>query len=143
MPCRPRIRARLRIASAGSTASANLQVDKSADEVIALIERAGRDGYTAILLSDYKLQILDRVIDRYFHNAERVKAAAAKANIELIPAVFSIGYSNGHLAHDPNLAEGLPVVDQPFVVRKDLEAVLTGNRGIAEYRNGNLEQDAA
>ena len=31
-----------------------------------------------------------------------------------MPAVFSIGYSNGHLAQDPNLAEGLPVVDQPY-----------------------------
>ncbi len=119
---------------------ANLQVDKSTDDAVAIIERAGRAGYTAVLFTDYKLQILDRVIDRYFHNAARVKAAAAKANLELIPAVFSIGYSNGHLAHDPNLAEGLPVVDQSFVVRKDLEAVLTGTRGIAEYRNGNLEQ---
>jgi hypothetical protein len=119
--------------------SANLQVDQSVDQVIALIERAGRDGYTAMLIADYKLQVLDRVIDRYFHNAGRVKAAAAKANIELVPAVFSIGYSNGHLAHDPNLAEGLPVVDQPFVVRQDREAVLD-TRGSAGYRNGNLEQ---
>ena len=52
-----------------------------------------------------------------------MKAAAAKAKLELIPAVFSIGYSNGLLAHDPNLAEGLPVIDQPYVV-KDGVAVL-------------------
>ena len=75
--------------------SANLQVDKSADDVIELIERAGRYGYTALFFADYKLQILDRVTDFYFRNAERVKAAAARAGIELIPAVCSVGYSNG------------------------------------------------
>jgi hypothetical protein len=118
-------------------AGANLQVNKSADDLIALIERASKAGYTGVVLADYKLSILDRVIDNYFRNAERVKAAAAKARIELIPAVFSIGYSNGHLAHDPNLAEGLPVVDQPFVV-KDRVAVLD-SRPVAALRNGNFE----
>jgi hypothetical protein len=34
--------------------STNLQVDRSADDVIMLIERAGRDGYTAVMLADYK-----------------------------------------------------------------------------------------
>jgi hypothetical protein len=139
--------------------SANLQVEKSIKDAIALIERAKRDGYTAMLIADYKLQVLDRVPDFYFRNVEKVKAAAAKAGIELVPAVFSIGYSNGHLAHDPNLAEGLPVVDQPFIVRPGggsvptggvaeggpvatpaghLEAVLDA-RASAGLRNGNLE----
>src|SRR5579875_990709 len=97
--------------------SANLQVEQSVKDVIALIHRAKKDGYTAMLIADYKLQVLDRVPDFYFHNVEKVKAAAAGAGIELVPAVFSIGYSNGHLSHDPHLAEGLPVVDQPFLVR--------------------------
>jgi hypothetical protein len=91
--------------------SFNLQVDRSVDELIALIERASRAGYTGILLADYKFQVLYRVSDFYFRNVEKVKAAAARAKIELIPAVFAIGYSKGILAHDPNLAEGLPVVD--------------------------------
>src|SRR5437868_539862 len=74
--------------------SSNMQVERAADKVIALIQRASRDGYTGILLADYKFQILDRVPDFYFRNVERVKAAAARARLELIPAVFSIGYSN-------------------------------------------------
>src|ERR1700719_701824 len=77
--------------------SFNLQVDRSVDELIALIDRASRAGYTGILLADYKFQVLYRVPDFYFRNAEKVKAAAARAKIELIPAVFSIGYSNGIL----------------------------------------------
>jgi hypothetical protein len=109
--------------------SFNLQVDKSADDLCAMCERAAKAGYTGILLSDYKLQILDRVPDFYFRNVEKVKAAAARARIELIPAVFSIGYSNGHLAHDPNLAEGLPVVDQPYVVKEQPSGSTGARRG--------------
>lgn len=130
--------------------SANLQVERSVKDVIALIGRAKADGYTTMLLADYKLQVLDRVPDHYFTNVEKVKAAAAKAGIELVPAVFPIGYSNGLLAHDPNLAEGLPVVDQPYIVRQvsaaggsqgggRLEAVLDA-RNPTRLRNGGLEK---
>jgi hypothetical protein len=117
--------------------SFNLQVDRSVDELIALIERASRAGYTGILFADYKFQVLYRVPDFYFRNVEKVKAAAARAKIELIPAVFSIGYSNGIPAQDPNLAEGLPVGEQPYLV-KDRVAVLDA-RPAVEIKNGSLE----
>jgi hypothetical protein len=118
--------------------SFNLQVDKSVDDLTALFERARRAGYTGVMLADYKLQVLDRVPDFYFRNAAEVRAAAARARLELIPAVFSIGYSNGHLAHDPNLAEGLPVVDQPYLV-KDRAAVLQSQPPV-RLKNGGLEE---
>ena len=94
--------------------SANLQVDQSVKDVIALIERAKKrrlHGDAARRLQAPGARPRPRLL---LPNVEKVKAAAAKAGIELVPAVFSIGYSNGHLAHDPNLAEGLPVVDQPY-----------------------------
>src|SRR5262245_30842017 len=65
----------------------NLQVEKNADDVVALIGRAAKAGYTGIVIADYKLNILDRVPKHYFTNAEKVKKAAAAANIELIPAL--------------------------------------------------------
>jgi hypothetical protein len=140
--------------------SSNLQVDRSVGELTALFDRAKRSGYTGILLSDYKLQVLDRVTDNYFRNVEKVKSAAAAAGLELVPAVFSIGYSNGHLAHDPNLAEGLPVLDQPYLVKGRVEPAKKkgpgkssgGSRGdvrldaaldskpAAQMRNGGLEE---
>ena len=90
------------------------------------------------MLADYKFQILDRMDERIFRNAERVKTAAVRAGLEIIPAVFSIGYSNGILAHDPNLAEGILARDIPHVVRDGI-AVL---RPLAEaqIRNGDFEQ---
>ena len=150
-----------RTPSAWLYCSSNLQVDRSVDDLKALFDRAKRSGYTAILYSDYKLQVLDRVTDNYFRNAKTIRSAAAAAGLELVPALFSIGYSNGHLASDPNLAEGVPVVDQPYVVKpvgepgtkksggsksakaqsrgSRLQAVLD-SRPVAQLRNGGLEE---
>lgn len=95
----------------------NLQVDKNADDLVALMERAKKAGYNGVMLADYKFNILDRVPDRYFVNVEKVKQAAGRLKLDLVPAIFSIGYSSGLLAHDPNMAAGLPVRGAPFVVR--------------------------
>ncbi len=94
----------------------NLQVDANADKVAALITRAKAAGYTGVLLSDSKFGHLKDVPDRYFVNARKVKAAADAGGIEIIPAVFPIGYSNDLLSNDPNLAEALPVRDAAFIV---------------------------
>src|SRR5206468_3730138 len=105
-----------------------------------------------LVLADYKFNILDRMPEKYFKNVARVKDAAAAAKIEIIPTVFPVGYSDGLLAHDPNLAEGLPVRDAPFVV-KGREAVLAsgappaGPRGragqpAADLLRGRVEADA-
>src|SRR5207302_4420733 len=42
---------------------------------------------------------------------------AAANHMEIVPSLFAVGYSNDMLWHDPNLAEGLPVKDQAFVVK--------------------------
>jgi hypothetical protein len=63
------------------------------------------------------------VIDRYFRNAARVKELAAQHHVELVPAIFSIGYSNDLLRHDPNLVEALPVREVPLVVRDGVAVV--------------------
>jgi hypothetical protein len=119
-------------------AQSNLLVKENADELIGLIRRAGKSGYNGLVLSDYKLNILDWMPPEYFRNVARVRKEADAAGIEIIPAVFPIGYSDGLLAHDPNLAEGLPVTDAPFVV-KGGEAVLSPEPA-ASLVNGGLEQ---
>ncbi len=115
----------------------NLQVAENADRLVDLIGRAEEAGYNGFVLADYKLNVLDRVPEHYFTNVARVKAAARAAGIEIIPAVFPIGYSAGLLAHDPNLAEGLPVVAAPFVVQGH-EAVLDP-QSAPQLENGDFE----
>ena len=116
----------------------NLMVDKEADRVVALIERAGKSGYNGLVLADYKMNLLDKVQPNYFPNARRVMAAAAKAKVEIIPCIAPIGYSNGLLMHDVNLAEGMPVVDAPFVVREG-EARLVPDPALAKFTAGDME----
>jgi hypothetical protein len=119
-------------------AQMNLQVEKNADELVALIERAGRAGYNGVVLADFKLNILDRVPAHYFKNLARVQKAARAAGVEIIPAVFPVGYASGILIHDPNLAEGLPVKDAPFLV-KGRTAGLVQDPAVG-LRNGGLEE---
>jgi hypothetical protein len=118
--------------------STNLLVDDNVPRAEALIQRAAKSGYTGIMLADYKFQILDRMDERYFRNARRVKDVAASAGLEIIPAVFSIGYSNGILAHDANLAEGILASKVPHVVRNRV-AVLQPLAG-GQVKNGGFEQ---
>lgn len=95
----------------------NLWVDKNIDELEALFQRAGRAGYTHVLLADSKFAKLGDMDARYFRNVERVKKIAAAAHLEIVPAVFPVGYSNDILWHDPNLIEALPVREALFVVK--------------------------
>jgi hypothetical protein len=96
---------------------ANYQADAEADRVISLLSRAKSAKYDHALISDSKFSRIDTLPGNYFKNVERVKQAAAKLDIALVPAVFPVGYSNDLLFHDPNLAEGLPVKDSLFVVK--------------------------
>src|SRR5690349_24137777 len=96
--------------------SQNLWVDKNFDNLEQLFARAGKAGYTHVLLSDSKFAKLGDMDARYFKNGERVKRIAAANHLEIVPAVFPIGYSNDILWHDPNLVEALPVRDVEMVV---------------------------
>lgn len=95
----------------------NLWVDKNIVALEVLFERAARAGYTHVLLTDSKFGKLGEMDARYFRNVERVKRLAAAARLEIVPAVFPVGYSNDILWHDPNLIEAMPVREARFVVK--------------------------
>ncbi|HIE52878.1 MAG TPA: hypothetical protein EYP85_14080 [Armatimonadetes bacterium] len=118
--------------------SFNLLVEENVEKLQGVMRQAARAGYNGIVLADYKFNLLDRMIPRYFEHVARVKRTAQELGLELIPCVFPIGYSNGLLAHDPNLAEGLPVRDALFVV-KNGQADLVADPPV-RLRNGDFEQ---
>jgi hypothetical protein len=95
----------------------NLLVEKNLDKLQDVWGRAAKAGYAHVLLSDSKFSRLPDMDKRYFDHCERVKRIAADLKLTLVPALFSVGYSNDLLSRDPNLAEGLPVKDAPFVVK--------------------------
>src|SRR6267143_3586763 len=94
----------------------NLWVDKNIDHLEAILRRAAKAGYTHVLLTDSKFAKLGDMDAHYFRNVERVKKLAAELRLEIVPALFPIGYSNDLLWHDPNLIEALPVTNALFVV---------------------------
>lgn len=102
----------------------NFQVDENADKVIGLLERASKAGYTHALVADSKFSRLATVTANYAPNVHKVKAAADRLHLEIVPAVFPVGYSNDLLFHDPNLAEGLPVRDAKFVIKHGVATIV-------------------
>jgi hypothetical protein len=127
--------------------STNLLVDKNIDKLQEVWGRAAKAGYTYVQLNDSKFSRLAEMDKRYFANVERTKKIGADLKLTLVPGLFSIGYSNDLLSRDPNLAEGLPVKDAPFVV-KDGVATLQADPAVAfkpkfNFVDDNVTLDAA
>ena len=115
----------------------NMYRAEEADRLVGIIQRASKVGYNGLVFADTKLQSLSEMPDFYIKNFKKVQTAAQENHVSLIPAVMSVGYSNSFLAHDPNLIEGMPVVDAPFTVRNRL-ANLVPTEG-QHFKNGNFE----
>lgn len=116
--------------------STNLGDNASIEPLLELLQRAAHDGYTGILLSDSYSPYLYNLPSRYYLNAQRVKETAARLHLEIIPAVFPVGYAGHLLYYDPNLAEGMPVRDALFVV-KNGEAQAEADPAVA-FKDGGF-----
>lgn len=101
----------------------NLLVPKNVDALEKVWKRAVASGYSHVVLTDSKFARLGTLPKDYFDHCEQVRQVASKLKLEIVPAVFPVGYSNDLLYQDPNLAEGLPVKDTPFLVTKGVARV--------------------
>ena len=122
----------------------NFLVDEQVTARIADLERFAGEGYNGVLLTDYKFMRWDDMPARYTANIRRFRDATRRLHMEVVAAVMPFGYSNSLLSRDPNLAEGLPVVDAPFVVRggrlvPDAEGPGLANGSFARSRNDKPE----
>ena len=98
----------------------NLWVDQNITNVLSLMQRAAQAGYTHMLISDSKFSRLATMDAHYFYNLGLIKQAATNLNLEVVPAIFPVGYSNDLLFNDPNLIEGMPVTNALLVVSNGL-----------------------
>ena len=89
--------------------------DADVGEISQLLDTAGQHGCNGAVVS-FGLDTLCKKTPDFFRRLDEVQSACARNKIELIPSVFSAGYGSFALAHDRNLAEGLPVEDAPFLV---------------------------
>jgi hypothetical protein len=93
-----------------------LERDGDVAAVTRLIEQAAQHRINGAVVS-LGLDTLCRKSPEFFRRLDEVKAACERHGVELIPAVFSVGYGGAALSHDRNLAEGLPVENALFAVR--------------------------
>jgi hypothetical protein len=110
--------------------------DSDVVEISHLLQTASQHGLNGAVVS-FGLDTLCKQTPDYFRRLEEINRVAEQNHVELIAAIFSVGYGGGILSHDRNLAEGLLVQDAPFVV-KDNEARLVKSDSI-QLANGGFE----
>jgi hypothetical protein len=64
--------------------------------------------YNGLQQNDFKYNLIEDQPDWYFKNADTIKRYTDERQIEMIPGVAPMGYSEGILWDNPNLAEGMP-----------------------------------
>lgn len=111
--------------------------DSDVTEIAQVLDTAGQHGLNGAVLSA-GLDTLCKKTPDYFRRLEAVKQACARNKLDLIPAVFSVGYGGAALAHERDLAEGLPVEDAPFVAQGN-EARLVPDPNV-RLVNGGFEE---
>mgnify|MGYP001576783086 CR=1 FL=1 len=111
--------------------------DSDVAEISRLLDTAAQHGLNGAMVS-FGLDTLCQKTPDYWRRLDEVKQAGERNKIELIPAVFSVGYGGSALAHDRNLAEGVPVEDAVFAVT-GREARLVPDEA-ARLANGGFEE---
>lgn len=95
-----------------------------------------------VCLSDYKFSNISYQPKRYYDSLVSLKEFAKEKNLTIIPMIFPFGWSNSILFWNPNLAAGLPVQAQKFIIQGDTAKIVNKdeyqpwNRGFETY-NGN------
>ncbi len=97
-------------------ASRSLDDDAHVEDLRRIVTTAGQHGLNGIVLSA-GFDRLDLQPPDYFRRLEQVKQICARSKVEIIPIIFSVGYGGAVLAHNKNLAAGLPVKDALYIVQ--------------------------
>jgi hypothetical protein len=118
----------------------NLRQDRDVDEIGRVIDTAGQHGLNGAVVSS-GLDTLCKKPEAYFRRLKAVRQACDRNELELIPAVFSVGYGGAALSHDRNLAEGIGVEDAHFAVQGNT-ARFVPNPAV-RLTNGDFEEFTA
>ncbi len=114
----------------------SLGKDGDVADITRVLDTGAQHGLNGAVLS-CGLDTLCKKSPDYFRRLRQVQQACERDHLELIPAIFSVGYGGTALAHDRNLAAGLPVKDALFVV-KGGEANLVPDHSV-RLTNGDFE----
>lgn len=99
--------------------SRSLRSDSDVSDIREIVTTASQHGLNGMVLSA-GLDRLSLQPPEYFERLEEVQAICRRNNVEIIPLIFSVGYGGSVLAHDRNLAAGIPVRNSRYIVRGDM-----------------------
>lgn len=114
-----------------------LQSDQELSEVGRVVTNAAGAGLNGAVVS-CGLDLLCRKKPEELRRLDALSAMCASNGLAFIPAVFSVGYGGGTLAHDRNLAEGFPVENAPLLVKGREARLVAGASPM--IKNGDFEQ---
>jgi len=102
--------------------SGNFMHDKDVDDAIGVFKKAADAGYTGVLLTDCKFDRWNEKVTvsqpQYTNNVKRLCKGARDLGLQII--VNCCGQGADLLSNEPNLAEGMPVKDAPFLAKGGL-----------------------
>lgn len=114
----------------------NLLVNSSVSALRAIADTMAAFKLNGIQQNDFKYSILQTQGSNYFANVDSLKAGCVPNNVEIIPGVVGLGWSDGILYNDPNLAEGVHAVSK-YVIEADTGRLLPDPR--VTIANGGFE----
>ncbi len=100
--------------------STNFLVDANLPPALETLTDAAAHCYNGVIIHDSKFGFLEDFTtfsNNYFQNLHTFLDSAKTLGMAVFPETVPFGYSSPILWHNPNLAEGLPVIDAPFVVQ--------------------------
>jgi hypothetical protein len=118
--------------------SSNLLVGDNVTQSKKLWDEALRHRINGVHFNDSKFSRPTTLPRRYLDSLAALRNYAIDRGLAIIPGVMPFGYSNSLLFHNPNLASGLPVREQRYVMEGDTARLLP----IVEVGmpNGGFEQ---
>ncbi len=123
--------------------SRSLRSDRDVADIERIVRTGSEHGINGMVLSA-GLDRLDQQPADYLERLGKVKDICGQHGVEIIPNIFSAGYGGSVLAHDRNLAAGIPVVDAPLGVTggearlRPEQPVQVANGGFEEYEGDRL-----
>ena len=114
----------------------DLDKDSDVTEISEVLETAGKSHFNGAVVS-FGLDTLSKKSPDFLRRLDAINKSCDQNGLDLIPSLFSVGYGGGALSHNPNLAEGIPVIDAPFVVHGN-EARLESTNSV-RFKNGDFE----
>lgn len=90
----------------------------SAEEMLAIVDKAKAAGANSVLLSDVKTMTFwfRSPGTKWFNRINAFRAGVRDRGMNFILSGVGLGYCSGPLANDPNLASGYPMNDVPMRV---------------------------